>query len=1443
MFDVYVDYLSILDMVKVDEKGWRVILSYLEMSQHDGKLTNPTKLPGSSDDPRSCRFDPKIHKSLNSELKYLYTAVTRAKCNLWIYDSDRKTRLPMFDYWHKRDLVKVVQAQPSAGSQDAYTLVFASNSTPEQWKAQGDNFKKKHLWEQAILCYQHAGPENEYLAKEACAYHLIQRARHQKPQLYLEAALNFLECDSLHHSLHYINGAALCLRNSKPPKYIEAAKLFDRLGEVEKAVQSYLKGRDIDNYVRLKEGAGQHGDVVRTLMGKPFMRKRDALAKASEYERQGIELHQDLSTSELSYSCARFYSKRGDNDSLIEVLSYMPEVSRKVKFLKEARLYDKVFETLVEKKELKDAYRFASARGGCKHGLDDSDKSWLQRGLTTAENNKDEAMRASFVFQIAKVEYKQLQAKNQLDKVSSDVVKNLDSLLRNKDQLIKAQAYLLLGMLKKDLSLCRTAWRCYHLINHKVGELEAFNQMQKLASEPNQSLLLDVCHVAKETGDTLMKASDINKVVKEALSFYGLQRIGIYYYTPLGQDIWIGEPLMKCESKTSKHDLDGMIKLEASEARDELAKHCLKFKDCWLSYSELKMKLEQKLMTFHLHDQLWKEHHLKREYSMAEVSGEALRNYLQTSVQLLELFSLREERTGRLIASLVSMFAPNVYIYLSQRIEGSHIAVVRRSVNSHNKFRLYIKHTSFISDSSDHLNVDSWLRAWRASCVSEPDMKLLFSMLQDLEKEVNDKSVTVHPERKHQPLPGFIYWRNDKKFYHIFSLWLNSCVEIREKGKFLWASKLAIFYFLGTIAKQPREYGIKVMSVVDILSIHCTGLLAMLTHINALQNVSISCTIPLFYKSSVHLFDLMNSWKREDHWLLSACAKEVHSGRDLRTECNRVLIGALDLILGTNPRAPHYSVLRFGLKNIASTDATKQCLILALVLFGNLSMFCVYETSPYFHQKMHDFYQKIQLLLKWSMNIEEQTPEYISMAYKTMMNPNFSKPTEVFKLVEQLLQDAKVGSTLAQLVFKAKGHHGKVEIHPHLQKQATRSQTTPPLQVPVPPPPGLTPRHQLTSRLAESSLTDQVSDPIQPSNVTIPYPSVPTFPGCSAVLDVPFTAAPQKSSGVQQFAGHAPSSLTDVPFMGDLTPSSAAMQNPSSSEKHHQNAQQLEEVLRCSEAKWKPPQLDSDGDFHEQEEDTSIALTGGAIGQWLQINPELVDPEMVTHTFCNVCGVPLKADHVFSGSEEQSLEVVDSMPNELYHVHVFTELHQSNISLYKQFTTIISNESETELYPNLKRDLTDLLQNFRALKNHYDTDKLDRPIDDIQEELDKNDIMISELEGSRKWREVINEISRMVDSMDRLLKKYSELYSQVSEDLKQYSGTKVEDVTFEVDAEEYMEKEIDSLSERFDPTDVPVTATSVRGVSETKKLRSEEDKLKSRQKKKEKQWLLGRSGD
>jgi len=69
------------------------------------------------------------------------------------------------------------------------------------------------------------------------------------------------------------------------------------------------------------------------------MRKRDALSKSAEYEKKGYELDKKFASSELSFSCAKFYSERKDKVTLLEVLQYMPEQEKRVKFMKEAELY------------------------------------------------------------------------------------------------------------------------------------------------------------------------------------------------------------------------------------------------------------------------------------------------------------------------------------------------------------------------------------------------------------------------------------------------------------------------------------------------------------------------------------------------------------------------------------------------------------------------------------------------------------------------------------------------------------------------------------------------------------------------------------------------------------------------------------------------------------------------------------------------------------------------------------------------------------------------------------------------------------------------------------------------------------------------------------------------------------------------------------------------
>lgn len=180
--------------------------------------------------PRPLEFSERLHKPLNAELKYLYTAITRAKCNLWIYDADEKKRLSVFDYWLRRSLVKVVRV---GEREEDDSILFTATSTPEQWLEQGDYFKKKGLWDPAIKCYKKAG--TELLEKEAEAYYFAQRAKQvrssrEQQQLFEKAAECFLLCDHNQHNVAFLANAARCLKNAK--KHSEAAKLFERLGEV-----------------------------------------------------------------------------------------------------------------------------------------------------------------------------------------------------------------------------------------------------------------------------------------------------------------------------------------------------------------------------------------------------------------------------------------------------------------------------------------------------------------------------------------------------------------------------------------------------------------------------------------------------------------------------------------------------------------------------------------------------------------------------------------------------------------------------------------------------------------------------------------------------------------------------------------------------------------------------------------------------------------------------------------------------------------------------------------------------------------------------------------------------------------------------------------------------------------------------------------------------------
>ena len=1384
--------------MQIDEKGWRVVSSYLEKPQHRMKVINGTSIW----DTRSCQFNPSLNKSLNDELKRLYTAITRAKSNLWIYDSNQKLRLPMFDYWYKRNLVKVVQTQRN---EDVFDVVFAANSAPEQWKAQGDNLMEKCHFEQALHCYQRAGKDYEHLIKKADAYCLLQHALNLRAdskediKLWLKVAIKFLETaeycvrsDSLEcvSSFELLHNAAICLGTSQPPRFSLAAQLFEHAGKEEDASQMYLKAGDIENYARMKEKVGQHNEVIQTLWNEPFLRRRDALVKAKIYEKTNVQLQSKWSVSTLSYSCVKFYSERKDTHTLIEVLQYIPQVSKRVKFLKDAKLYAEAYDALVEHKHFKEACTLASAQGGCTDiSLITNSKSWLNKGLEIATQISDEALRASFVFQMAGLHLRFG------EKASADLIKELKSLKSSESYHIKAQAHLLIGMLKKRASDLKSAQQFYHDANHSIGELETFNQLQQFDDTYKfitDQLLLNACHLSVETSQALKDATFVCKELKDAISFYGMDWTGSCYLTPPGQYIWIRDLLVKCVCKDSEVDVDGMVRLDNAKVKNELVKHCKMFKLTWLARHRLQQRLDEKLTPFKLHEQLWKYNLLNCTCLDSKICTENMQKYLQTSVHMLELQCLNDHSDNQLnieqnITKLVEIFTPRVSIFVQKphQFTAEHISIIRQSINSQKSFQQYISE-SIIDPTVQHADIfqlEPWIMAWRGCCIFDPDMKGLFDILQNLEKFENDAS-SCTADTKSETSPKFIFWRSDKQYYHIFSIWLNSCAEIRENEKPLWAARLAIKHFLGNI---DSEHNISsTLDVVYLLSVHCTSLLAILTHVNALNGYNANYTVPLFYKKLVNLFDLMNTWKPEHHCLLPACGSNARRRKNhskVVDDCYHLLAESLQILLGTRTMQGY---LELNLKCSPSENGTHHCLILVLVLLGNVNIYPVLR-----HSQIKYFTEKLKSLIRGCMDTETEVPNFIlelDNAIKT--RDNISKPSNIFTLVTKLLDDAEVDSTLGVLVIHPQSDCVKIE--PVCSTSTEASQLdSPSLQQSE-----LTnSQHGIQSQPMQGglrSLPQRIPSQSQLSQMIHDHGPVWNMPAHNAVR-VPFPqtnyAVPlQPNIMLPQMVRPHPQFVW--PRAQNLMPPQLHFHGATFNPMQPQYSSGYP-VLQPLQHYQIPPSNRKYTESDDVEEEV-IKLTAG-ISSEPSIDPNVIDPEriIVTDKYCNACGVNL----VNAELPGVSPALAESQTED-YYLHLMSPGHRES---FTQFTIFSSKKEGKRKYKQVVQELINLKDKCQEAKQVYDTHEFDQVIDGIQEEIDESIKTISSHEKDRSWKEGSKAISRWEESLGNLLQNYEELYTEVLEDLK--SRHQDEEIMNNEDVLTQDLEKLERLTEKHDPMD------------------------------------------
>lgn len=88
----------------------------------------------------------------------LYTAITRARNNLVIYDEVGENRLPIDKIWQRLGVVQCEQDSLKKKDADRSDRTTPdSQEVREQWRAQGMVMYNRNLMEEALKCFKLSG--------------------------------------------------------------------------------------------------------------------------------------------------------------------------------------------------------------------------------------------------------------------------------------------------------------------------------------------------------------------------------------------------------------------------------------------------------------------------------------------------------------------------------------------------------------------------------------------------------------------------------------------------------------------------------------------------------------------------------------------------------------------------------------------------------------------------------------------------------------------------------------------------------------------------------------------------------------------------------------------------------------------------------------------------------------------------------------------------------------------------------------------------------------------------------------------------------------------------------------------------------------------------------------------------------------------------------------
>ncbi|NXE98771.1 TRNK1 protein, partial [Menura novaehollandiae] len=449
-------------------KEWKIISSYSPESdmQVGSNLLIEMPLENATGMKERTLFNIEMYKMLNGELKQLYTAITRARVNLWIFDEDRDKRAPAFKYFIKRKFVKVVKTDEKKDLDDS---MFAKTSTPEEWIAQGDYYAKHQFWEVAAKCYQKGGAAEK--SKLALAHdavlkvHAKKSSPREKQMEYMTLAKTYLECGEPKLSLK-------CLFQSK--EFRLCAELCKKLGKMKDAAVYYQKSQCYKEASECYELIEEFDLAIKMYCQEELF---EEAAKAVErYEDMLNTKGQMLSklsctANQLYLEAAAKYLSMNRTEEMMQALSKL-DVEDQLEFLKSRGCLHQTADLLKRKDRQEEAAKLMK-----QHGF----------ALEAANLTAIKEFRASCLLAEARARLTRSSESNLVD-VEIILKEALELCEQTGQKSGVAEAVFLQGALKGDFTKLSNAYCQFLSLNHSAGAVEALFALSR-CSTPSQNIL------------------------------------------------------------------------------------------------------------------------------------------------------------------------------------------------------------------------------------------------------------------------------------------------------------------------------------------------------------------------------------------------------------------------------------------------------------------------------------------------------------------------------------------------------------------------------------------------------------------------------------------------------------------------------------------------------------------------------------------------------------------------------------------------------------------------------------------------------------------------------------------------------------------------------------------------------------------------------------------